>query len=197
MDKYKKGSYMIGDRLMVNGRGYTSETMHTLPEDIDIQPLYTKLENGVTFFYRWRSPLSNHYPAQFTLGEHEYSSSEQYYFAEMARTCKDDGVLGRVMGTDDPALQKSASKSIRFVTEAWKQKRIPTMKAGVRQKVLQNRSVRDFLRETGDSTLAEASPGDDFWGLGLGMNDSRRSDNTKWGQNELGQILEQIRSELD
>ena len=69
MDKYKKGSYLIGDRLMVNGRGYTSETLNTLPEDIDIQPLYTKLENGITFFFRWRSPLSNHHPAQFTLGK--------------------------------------------------------------------------------------------------------------------------------
>jgi hypothetical protein len=197
MDKYKKGSYLIGDRLMVNGRGYTSETLNTLPEDIDIQPLCTKLENGITFFFRWRSPLSNHHPAQFTLGTHEYSSVEQYYFAEMARTCKDDSVLARVMGTSDPAEQKTASKSIRFVSDAWKQKRISTMKEGVRQKVLQNRSVRDFLRETGDSTIAEASAGDDFWGIGLGMNDWRRGDTTKWSQNELGLILEQIRSELD
>ena len=144
--------------------------------------------------------LSNHHPSPFEIDGVTYSGVEQFYFAQMATKCHDEKVLAAVMDTSDPALQKDASKQIRKKTTyftAWLGLRIPTMKEGVRQKFLQNPHLADFLKQTGDSTLAEAAPNDSFWGIGLGMSNNKRSDNTKWGHNNLGLVLEQIRAELD
>jgi hypothetical protein len=197
MDKYKKVSTLAGDRLIINGESFTTETLDKLPDDIDISVLYTKTENNVTYFFRKRSPLSNHHPAPFRLDDVDYTSSEQYYFAEMERRCSDEGALATVMGSDDPTVQMNAGRGIRVKTKAWESHRLKAMKDGVRQKVLQNEYIRQFLKDTGDSTIAECSPNDDYFGIGLGMNDEKRKNNNKWGHNHMGVLLESIRSELD
>ena len=195
--KYEKICSIQGDRLIVDGKPYTSETLHTLPEDINFQELYTKKEGDVCYFYRWRSPLSNHYPANFNLDKVDYSSAEQYYFAQMAIECHDDGALGTIMDTKDPVKQKEAGKAIRRVPKTWTDKRIDVMKKGVRAKVLQNVTVREFLKSTQQLKLAEASPGDGYWGIKMGMNHPNRKNQKAWGHNNLGLILEEIRQELN
>jgi ribA/ribD-fused uncharacterized protein len=116
----------------------------------------------------------------------------------MARKCSDDGALATVMGSDDPAVQKNAGRGIRVKTKAWESHRLKAMKDGVRQKILQNAHIRQYLKDTGDSTLVECSPNDDYFGIGLGMNNEDRKDTKKWpGKNHMGVILESIRSELD
>ena len=197
-DKYKKCT-ISGDRLILNGVAYTTENLNQLPDDINLNELYTKKEGEVIYFFRKRSPLSNHHPSPFEIDGIMYTGVEQYYFAEMARKCHDENVLASVMESSDPADQKDASKGIRKKTtfyKAWEGKRIAVMTEGVRQKFLQNPELAEYLRGTAGHTLAEASANDSFWGLGLGMKDDRRLDSIKWGHNNLGLILERIRLEV-
>ena len=195
-DKYRKISSLVGDRLIVDGEGYTCDDFDRLPDDIDVQSLYTQTEGGVTYFFRKRSPLSNHHPAPFDIGGVVYSCSEQYYYAEMAKACGATKVLGDVMSTPDPAAQKDAAKKIRKKSVTWKEKEYQTMKEAVRQKVLQNTHVKEFLLATGDTTLAECNPGDAKWGIAKRINDPTRADQDSWGLNQLGVILAEIRSEI-
>ena len=64
-------------------------------------------------------------------------------------------------------------------------------------KVSQNEEMRLALTRTGDLRLAEASPHDNMWGIGLSACDPRASFPASWcGQNLLGQALEHAREIL-
>lgn len=61
-------------------------------------------------------------------------------------------------------------------------------------KFSQNREMRRVLLETGDKILAEASPRDCVWGIGLGSGNPRARDPSNWrGRNLLGKALMRVR----
>jgi ribA/ribD-fused uncharacterized protein len=186
----------VGDRLIINGEVFTVDNLEKLPDDIDITPTHTKTENGVTYFFRKRSPLSNHHPAPFTIDKITYSCSEQYYYSEMARLCSDDKARKSIMANPDPAVQKDESKKIRKKTKAWIEKEMETMTVAVRTKVDQNQHVKDFLIKTEQTTIAECNARDSKWGIGKSLTDEARHDRDDWGSNQLGEILMLIRREV-
>ena len=51
---------------------------------------------------------------------------------------------------------------------------------GNRAKFLQNEGTRRELFESRGKVLVEASRGDRFWGIGLGMGDERKGDSSTW-----------------
>ena len=54
-----------------------------------------------------------------------------------------------------------------------------------------------MLLGTGDAILAECSPTDKKWGIGIDIKDPSRMDISKWdGKNMLGRILMEVRDEL-
>ena len=62
---------------------------------------------------------------------------------------------------------------------------------------MQNYDLMDLLLDTKDAILAEASPQDKIWGIGLEENDPNSKDPESWrGQNLLGKILMQLREEF-
>ena len=68
---------------------------------------------------------------------------------------------------------------------------------GNRAKFLQNEGARGELFESMGKVLVEASRGDRFWGIGLGMGDGRMGDSSKWeGQNVSMWVLMQLRKDL-
>lgn len=65
------------------------------------------------------------------------------------------------------------------------------------RKFEQNADLRAQLFATNGSTLVEASPGDKFWGVGLGMDNPRIPLTKQWpGLNILGRILTRVRTLL-
>jgi hypothetical protein len=71
------------------------------------------------------------------------------------------------------------------------------MRRGIRAKFQQNSEIRHKLLDTGLMLLAECAPRDMVWGIGLGIDDDRIYDTSKWkGKNLLGQTLMQVRSDL-
>lgn len=61
----------------------------------------------------------------------------------------------------------------------------------------QNKNLREHLLSTKDAILAEASPSDRKWGIGLPANNPLALCPDNWrGQNLLGQVLMEVRDEL-
>ena len=61
----------------------------------------------------------------------------------------------------------------------------------------QNPSLKKILFDTAGTTLAEASPVDRKWGIGLAADSSFANDRSTWrGENLLGQALTEVRDEL-
>jgi ribA/ribD-fused uncharacterized protein len=80
-------------------------------------------------------------------------------------------------------LGRSRKVSLR---SDWEEVKIDIMRAGVRQKFRTHAELTQLLLDTGDEELIEAAPMDYFWGRGKSGS----------GQNWLGKILMEVRSEL-
>ena len=68
---------------------------------------------------------------------------------------------------------------------------------GNKAKFSQNADIRDFLLSTGDAVLAEASPYDKIWGIGLDRETALKGSVEQWqGENLLGRALMEVRDWL-
>jgi ribA/ribD-fused uncharacterized protein len=79
----------------------------------------------------------------------------------------------------------------------WTAHRFQIAVRGNRAKFGQNAELKGWLLATGDAVLAEASPLDTIWGIGLAADDRRARDPRAWpGLNLLGFALMRVRQEL-
>ena len=53
-----------------------------------------------------------------------------------------------------------------------------------------------MLKATGKKLLVQSSPHDKFWGTGLHMRDKNINQMHLWGNNKMGELLMEVRSEL-
>lgn len=68
---------------------------------------------------------------------------------------------------------------------------------GLTCKFEQNQELYDKLMSTGNSRLAEASPYDKIWGIGMKAEKAERIDPDQWkGENKLGECLMTVRENL-
>ena len=91
----------------------------------------------------------------------------------------------------------SAVKCRHFDHELWQSECENIVLHGNLANFSQNEEMHLDLIQTGDRRLAEASPLDNLWGIGLSVCDPRASSPDSWcGQNLLGQALEHAREIL-
>ena len=77
------------------------------------------------------------------------------------------------------------------------QKRLEIVIEGSLYKFNQHPDLKEFLINTKDRLLVEASPVDTIWGVGLAADDEKIKDPTKWnGLNLLGFALMEVRDQL-
>ena len=148
-------------------------------------------------FYGYLSPLSNFHYATFEVDGVTYHSSEQYYMCMKALYFGDTDTAQQIMSTKSCYQQKQLGMKVKgYDRKKWEEECENIMYAAVYNKFAQNPRRRRHLLLTKDSTLVEASTFDTFWGAGKSVEDIQESQ--KWeGQNKLGEILMQVRSELD
>ena len=118
--------------------------------------------------------------------------------ASKARLFGDDTALSAILATKDPREQKRLGRHVRlFDPELWRSECEHIVLHGNLAKFSQNEEMHLALIQTGDRRLAEASPHDALWGIGLSAHDPRASSPDSWcGQNLLGQALENAREML-
>ena len=110
----------------------------------------------------------------------------------------DDTALSAILATKYPREQKPLGRHVRlFDPELWRSKCEHIVLHGNLAKFSQTEDMHLALVQTGDRRLAEASPHDALWGIGLSAHDPRASSPDSWcGQNLLGQALENAREIL-
>ena len=128
----------------------------------------------------------------------KYTCAEQFMVASKPRLFGDDSALSAIRATDDPREQKRIGRQIRhFDHESWQQKCENIVLQCNLAKFSQNDEMRLVLLHTGRRRLADASPHDTLWGIGLSACDYRASSPSTWrGSNLLGQALEHVRETL-
>ena len=195
--EYKKKCHLEGAKFILDGKSYSKESLHKLPERISSYNVSTKENDEVVGFFGELSPFSNFHPSPFRYNEQDYHCAKQLIQHEKAKLFGD-------IETEDKILKARSAiecKQLAYETENydhnhWISNASRLCKAGIRAKYEQNNSLKKLLLNTGTKKIVECSKDRD-WGTGvpLGRFDCLSAD--KWySRGILGPLLMEIRSEL-
>ena len=189
---------MVGDKLYINNQKFTKDTMHSLPERLQPQRIFTKSKDNMTAFFTRNSPLSNHFPSPFKINGESFGCLEQYMMVEKARTFGDQEAEVKIMHETSPIRQKQAGKNIKgFKRDIWEQAAEEKVLPGLLAKFQQNQVCKELLLSTNNNSIIEANSNDSFFGAGISL---RSPDlwNTSVhpGKNVMGKMLQQVRARL-
>ena len=142
--------------------------------------------------------FSQWFEAAFEIDGVCYPTAEHYMMAEKARLFEDLDALARILAAPNPGAAKAAGREVRdFDDNKWIERRWEIVVAANLAKFNQNKLLGDFLVQTGDRVLVEASPVDRIWGIGLAADEPAAENPNTWnGLNLLGFALMQVRALL-
>ena len=118
--------------------------------------------------------------------------------AQKARLFHDSERYTAILRATNPWECKDLGKQVTpFDSKAWDAVRYDVVKTANRAKYEQNPDLMARLLSTGDAILAEASPKDNIWGIGVDASAASEMNPLEWpGQNLLGKILMELRTEF-
>lgn len=151
---------------------------------------------NVHYFYG--GPFSQWVPCNFTdaVGV-TYNSTEQYMMAHKALLMNDHDMYSKIMEANDPRTIKYAyGRNVKnFDQKLWDEHKFDIVYQGNLLKFSQNAYYRNYLINTGDTLIVEASPTDTIWGIGLSIEDAERG--LDWrGENLLGKAIMKVREKM-
>jgi hypothetical protein len=162
-----------------------------------------------TFFWKTDSPFSQWHHSEFnmditplivTLSQTSirFINTEQYMMFKKAEHFGDSETAKKILKAKHPREMKMLGRTVKnFSSQEWDVVKYNIVKEGNRLKFSQNPNLLKSLKDTAGTTLVEASPYDQIWGIGLSDNDPRALNEAQWrGQNLLGKILTELREEL-
>ncbi len=154
-----------------------------------------------TFFWKDNEEngyFSNWYLSDFVIDDFKYFCVEQYMMAQKAKLFHDADNYTAILRANTPAGCKALGKKVTpFDGKIWDDACYEIVKTANRAKYEQNPDLMMKLLATGDSILAEASPFDKIWGIGLDAKTASSIHPSDWpGWNQLGRILMELREEF-
>jgi len=160
-------------------------------------------ENDFVFFWKHysksglvtKSCLSQWFPSRFKMNGITYNCAEQFMMAEKARVFGDEETRKMILSSSDPQEIKVLGRRVKgFDVKCWDSVSYDKVVYGNMAKFSQNRELLEYLVETGDKVLVEASPLDTIWGVGLDESNPDIMNVSKWkGLNKLGFALMEVR----
>ncbi|MDE6579498.1 MAG: NADAR family protein [Ruminiclostridium sp.] len=142
--------------------------------------------------------FSQWWDCRFTVDGTEYHTAEQYMMSQKAVLFSDEKVRQEIMEAVHPKQYKALGRKISgFKQEIWDSNCREIVIKGNLAKFSQNESLKSFLLNTKDRVLAEASPYDKIWGIGMSKDDKDCENPLLWkGENFLGFCLMEVRDLL-
>ncbi|MBO7596082.1 MAG: NADAR family protein [Bacteroidales bacterium] len=142
--------------------------------------------------------LSQWYACNFCVSGIKYFTTEQYMMASKALMFNDLDIYQKIFQAKTPQEFKKLGKLVKnYDDTVWNLHKDRIVIEGNYAKFSQNPALKNFLLSTGNKILAEASPYDKIWGIGLEESDDRVLDPAQWqGENHLGFALMKVRDML-
>lgn len=127
-----------------------------------------------------------------------YLTAEHYMMAGKARLFGDEEILAKILEAQHPAEAKKLGRQVRhFKHETWLSHRCEIVIRANQLKFSQHPELKEFLLNTQDRILVEASPYDQIWGIGLAEDHAFAAVPEKWqGINLLGFCSMEVRDIL-
>ncbi len=151
---------------------------------------HQKSKSGIT-----KSCFSQWYESSFEIDGIHYPTAEHYMMAEKARLFGDNEITLKIAAAKNPGEAKKYGREVKkFNEQIWIKNRFAIVVNGNKAKFSQNQDLKQFLLNTKDRVLVEASPVDKIWGIGLASDDPVIEDPNHWkGLNLLGYALMEVR----
>ena len=194
LEKYKGRCRLEGPHLVVEGKHYHRQNLHTLPDDLDTVAATSRSNDDVLGLCGKLHPFSNFHPCKFSCEGIEFNSSEQFIQTKKAEYFKDDIARDPILAAENAQDCKEIAHDINnFDKRKWITVAEHLCEPGIHQKFLQNRKLLATLLETDNKTLVEVSF-NDIWGTGIHISSRDALIRGKWqGVGLLGKILMRVR----
>ena len=128
---------------------------------------HKKIEGKLT-----KSCFSQWYDCSFVVNGIKYYTAEQYMMSQKALLFNDKETNNIIMKEKDPRTYKKLGRLVKnFSPEIWDKNKFEIVVNGNIAKFSQNEDLKQFLLNTKDKILVEASPHDKIWGIGMDEND--------------------------
>lgn len=153
--------------------------------------------NADDYIYFWKTgPFTNFFEKPFNYKGYVVYSSEQAFMLEKALTF-DKSAVSAILSARRPDHVKRLGRKVKnYDDKVWDEIRYDKMVEVLRYKFAEP-AMKKILLGTGDKILAEASPYDKIWGIGLDKSQAWRTPPQHWkGKNLLGKALMQVRDEF-
>ena len=157
----------------------------------------------IIYFYGQKGNFgcfSNFYPCKIVDNEITFNCSEQYFMWRKAMLFDPENqtFLKRLLEETNPVQIKKFGRLVKnFNGKIWDQEKYSIMLRTQFLKFSQNQELLDILLSTGDHILAEASPVDNIWGIGMTASEAKTKTQKYWkGLNLLGSALMETRKFL-
>ncbi len=184
-----------------------------------IAAIRAREETQFTFFWETKSPFSQWHRSVFISSdlfhqgisdrqreylrnslpkELEFNSAEQFMMYHKAIIFLDREIAESVIKSSNVREIKELGRQVRnYDEDIWRYYRSNVVYAGNKLKFSQNLQLMDALMDTVGTTLVEAAPNDQIWGIGLSADDPEAHNRKRWkGKNLLGEILTLLRMDF-
>ncbi len=169
---------------------------------------YVNRGNKVKYVFFWghqqeglrvtKSCFSQWYESPFTEGDNNYLTAEHYMMYHKAKLFNDTNAAEKVLLASNPGEAKAVGREVLgFDEKVWLENRFKIVVNGNIAKFSQNAGIKEYLLNTCNRVLVEASPVDKVWGIGLAQDNGACENPNKWkGLNLLGFALMEVRDQL-
>ncbi|WP_040283587.1 NADAR family protein [Tessaracoccus massiliensis] len=145
-----------------------------------------------------RCCLSENYVAPFEADGERFPTVEHYIAWRKATLFGDGHAAERILQAEAPNKAKAIGRSVKpFHDDQWQPRRLEIAVAGNVAKFAAHPALAEYLLQTGTRVLAEASPIDRVWGIGLAADHAHAKAPERWpGLNIMGFALMEARARL-
>ena len=191
-------AWVNGNKLFIEKKPYTVDSLHMLPECVKPEKIATRELEEDIFFFSDKSIFSHFAECSFQYRGHDMKYGETAIQLEKARLFKDHEMEKKILDSKTPGEAKKWGKKIdKFDRNIWISQ-IPNICYMVnKEKFSQDQRCKAALLSTGTKALHEAAPRDIDFGIGMPMwTKDILSKKSRWGNDNLGKSLCQIREEM-
>ncbi len=127
-----------------------------------------------------------------------YRTTEHWMMAQKAKLFENKDIFQKIIACQTPKEAKQLGRKVTgFDDTIWRKHRYDIVRQGNIYKFSQNKELGDYLIQSDDKILVEASPVDPIWGIGLAKDSPNINNVNSWkGLNLLGFALMEVRDIL-
>ena len=157
-----------------------------------------KVTDKYVFFWK-ENPFCNFTRCIIKYEGKTFTSSEQLFMWMKAIFFGDDEIADKILKCGSPEEARRLGRLVKnYDDDLWDKNRLNAMRKAVGSKFAQNEPLKKQLldKKYDGKQFVEAAYYDRIWGIGYNENDALVTPESRWGRNELGKILNDVRDIL-